>query len=175
MKHVAPKHWAATRWAATLRAGVLGAAIILAGGVASAETYSAGGLQIANPWTRATPKGSTVGAGYLTITNKGSETDRLVGGSLAPASRIEVHTTVTEGGVAKMRPVTGLEIKPGETVELKPGGMHMMFMGLKQPLKQGDNVKGTLVFEKAGTVAIDFAVQGIGGPAGGQGGGHQHH
>ena len=79
-----------------------------------------------------------------------------------------------EKGVAKMRQVTGLEIKPGETVELKPGGMHVMFMGLKQPLKQGQKVKGTLVFEKAGTVAIEFTVQAAGAPAGGQGG-HKHH
>ncbi|MPZ39374.1 MAG: copper chaperone PCu(A)C [Rhizobiales bacterium] len=158
-----------------LRAGLVGAAaILLVGGIATAETYSAGGLQIGNPWARATPKGSTVGAGYLTITNKGSEADRLIGGSLAPASRIEVHTAVTEGGVAKMRQVTGLEIKPGETVELKPGGMHVMFMGLKQALKQGQTVKGTLVFENAGTVAIEFTVQGVGAPASGQGAHHHH-
>ena len=59
-----------------------------------------------------------------------------------------------------------MEIKPGETVELKPGGMHVMFMGLKQPLKQGQRVKGTLVFEKAGTVEIEFTVQAVGAPAG---------
>jgi periplasmic copper chaperone A len=160
--------------AAILRAGMIGAAFLLVGGIAAAQTYSAGGLEIGGPWARATPKGATVGAGYLTITNKGTETDRLIGGSAAPASRFEVHTTVMENGVARMRQVTGLEIKPGETVELKPGGMHVMFMGLKQPLTNGQTVKGTLVFEKAGTVAIEFAVQAVGAPAGGQGG-HKHH
>jgi copper(I)-binding protein len=159
------------RMAANWRAALVGMAVVLIGGVAAAETYSAGGLQIGDPWARATPKGATVGGGYLTITNKGAEVDRLIGGSLAPASRFEVHTTVTENGVARMRQVTSLEIKPGETVELAPGGMHVMFMGLKQPLQQGQTVKGTLVFEKAGTVAIEFSVQGIGAPAGA----HKHH
>jgi copper(I)-binding protein len=157
--------------AVVLRAGLIGAAVFLIGGMAAAETYSAGGLQIVGPWARATPKGSTVSAGYLTITNKGQEADRLIGGSVAPASRFEVHTTVTENGVARMRQVTSLEIKPGETVELRPGGMHVMFMGLKQPLTIGQTLKCTLVFEKAGTVAIEFTVQGVGAPAGG----HKHH
>lgn len=152
------------------RLALFGAAVVLISSMAAAETYSAGSLQIGNPWARATPKGATVGAGYLTITNKGTDADRLIGGSAAPAGRFEVHTTVMENGVARMRQVTGLEIKLGETVELAPGGMHVMFMGLKQPLRQGQTVKGTLVFEKAGTVAIEFTVQGIGAPAGG----HKH-
>jgi copper(I)-binding protein len=159
--------------AAIWRFALVGAAVVFISGMAAAETYSVGGLQVGNPWARATPKGATVGAGYLTITNKGAEADRLIGGSAAPAARFEVHTTVMENGVARMRQVTGLEIKPGETVELAPGGMHVMLMGLKQPLRQGQTVKGTLVFEKAGTVAIEFTVQGIGAPAGGQGG-HKH-
>lgn len=157
--------------AAMWRFVLVGAAVVFISSVAAAEIYSAGGLQIDNPWARATPKGATVGAGYLTITNKGTEADRLIGGSAAPAARFEVHTTVMENGVARMRQVTGLEIKPGETVELAPGGMHVMLMGLKQPLRQGQTVKGTLVFEKAGTVAIEFTVQGIGAPAGA----HKHH
>ena len=147
--------------------------LLSCGTVAAAEDYAVGSLQIGNPWARATPSGASVGAGYLTITNKGTAPDRLIGGSAAPASRFEVHTTVVEGGVAKMRPLKGVEIKPGETVELKPGGMHVMFMGLKQPLKQGQRVKGTLVFEQAGTVEIEFAVQAVGAPAGH--GGHEGH
>lgn len=161
------------RLAVNLSAALVGAAVVLGGGIVAAETYSAGGLQISSPWVRATPKGSKVGAGYLTITNKGPQPERLIGGSAVVASRFEVHATVTENGVAQMRQVEALEIKPGETVELKPGGMHVMLMGLKQPLQQGQTVKGTLVFEKAGTVPIEFAVQGIGGPPGG--GGHKGH
>jgi copper(I)-binding protein len=154
-------------------AAVIVAARLVVGGIATAETYSAGGLQIVNPWTRATPGGATVGAGYLAITNKGPEPDRLIGGSVAAAARIELHTMTMENGIAKMRPLPSLEIKPGATVEFTPGGMHMMFVGLKQPLKQGQTLKGTLVFEKAGSVPIEFTVQGIGAPA--PSGGHQHH
>lgn len=159
-----------------LRAGLFGAAVVLIVGAAVAETYSAGGLQIGNPWARATPKGAKVGAGYLSITNKGTESDRLIGGSAAPASRFELHATITENGVGRMRQINSLEIKPGETVVFRPGGMHVMFVGLKQPLSQGQTVKGTLLFEKAGTVAIEFAVQAAGAPApaGGQGGAHKH-
>jgi copper(I)-binding protein len=130
---------------------------------ASAEDYSIGTLQIGNPWTRATPKGSTVAGGYMKITNKGSAPDRLVGGSAAVAGRFEVHSMVMEQGVAKMRPVSGgLEIKPGETVDLKPGSMHVMLMGLKQPLEKGQKVKGMLEFEKAGKVEIEYAVEALG-------------
>src|SRR5262245_66130556 len=96
--------------AAILRAGLFGAAALLIGGIAAAETYSAGGLQIGNPWARATPKGSTVTAGYLTITNKGTEADRLIGGSAALASRLEVLDTVTENGGGRMVQVTGPEM-----------------------------------------------------------------
>jgi hypothetical protein len=147
-------------------AAVVAALAVMLADIAAAEDYPAGPLQIGNPWARATPSGASVGAGYLTIVNKGTEPDRLIGGSAAPASRFEVHSTVVEQGVAKMRTVKTLEIGPGQTVELKPGGMHVMFVGLMQPLKQGQRVKGTLVFEKAGTVEIEFAVQAVGAPAG---------
>ena len=101
-------------------------------------TYTVGNLQIGNPWTRATPKGSTVAGGYMVITNKGTAADRLIGGSAAVANRFEVHRMAMEGGVMTMRPVEGgLEIKPGESVELKPGSFHVMLMGLKQPLEKG--------------------------------------
>jgi periplasmic copper chaperone A len=146
---------------------------IWAGG-AVAEDYSTGTIQIGKPWTRATPKGATVAGGYMTISNKGSAPDRLLGGSAAVAGRFEIHSMVTEQGVAKMRPVEGgLEIKPGETVELKPGSFHVMLMGLKQPLEKGQKVKGTLEFEKAGKVDIEYAVEALGvtSPASG---GHGH-
>ena len=162
-----------TRTAA--RAAMVLAAVLLASSIAAAESYSVGSLQIGNPWARATPKGATVGAGYLTVTNNGKEPDRLVGGSAAPASRFEVHTTVVEKDVARMRQIPALEIKPGETVELKPGGMHVMMMGLKQPLKQGQKVKATLVFEKAGPLHVEFTVQGPGAPGGSKPDGHHHH
>jgi copper(I)-binding protein len=142
---------------------LLAIALTLAGGVAAAEEYSVGTIQIGNPWTRATPKGSTVAGAYMTITNKGTAPDRLLGGASAVADRFEVHSMVMDGGVAKMRPVEGgLELKPGETVELKPGGLHVMLTGLKQPLDKGQKVKATLEFAKAGKVEVEYTVEALG-------------
>jgi periplasmic copper chaperone A len=135
---------------------------------ASAADYKAGSLDISDPWSRATPKGSSVAAGYMTIKNNGSTPDRLISGSADVASKFEVHEMKMEGSVAKMRPVKGgLEIKPGETVELKPGSFHVMFGGLKKPLSAGDHFKATLEFEKAGSVSIDYDVRAIGAERGG--------
>jgi copper(I)-binding protein len=143
-------------------------------GSAIAEDYSVGTIAIDKPWTRATPKGATVAGAYMTLRNKGTAPDRLVGGSSAAAGRFEVHSMVMEQGVAKMRPVEGgLEIKPGETVELKPGSFHVMLVGLKEPLQKGQKVKGTLEFEKAGKVDIEYAVEPLGATAPAAGG-HQH-
>jgi periplasmic copper chaperone A len=147
---------------------VFAAAFTLALNPAHAGDYKAGSLDISNPWSRATPKGSSVAAGYMTIKNTGSTPDRLVEGSSDVASKFEVHEMKMENGVAKMRPVKGgLEIKPGETVELKPGSYHIMFVGLKKPLSAGDHVKATLVFEKAGSVSIDYDVRAMGSGSGG--------
>ena len=98
----------------------------------------------------------------MRITNAGPEADRLVGGSLPGAARFEVHEMSMQGEVMRMRPLeTGLEIKPGATIELKPGGYHIMFMDLREPLKEGQTLKGTLLFEKAGAVAVEYAVRGM--------------
>lgn len=143
---------------------------------ATASVYKAGSLTIDGPWTRATPGGAKVAGGFLKITNTGTAPDRLVGGSVPFAGRFEVHEMAMEGGIMKMRELkSGLEIKPGETIELKPGGYHLMFMDLKSGLKDGQTVKGTLVFEKAGKVEIEYKVGPIGGGAPKGGGGHSHH
>ena len=153
---------------------VFGVALSLWASAAMAQNYSIGSIEVGKPWSRATPKGAKVAGAYMTITNKGTAPDRLVGGSTSAASGFEVHSMVMEQGVAKMRPVEGgLEIKPGETVELKPGSFHVMLMGLKQPLQKGEKVKGTLEFEKAGKVDIEYPVEALGAtaPAAGE---HQH-
>ena len=143
-------------------------AFALAVTAASAGDYKAGTLDISDPWSRATPKGSSVAAGYMKITNGGSTPDRLISGSSDVASKFEVHEMKMEKGVAKMRPVKGgLEIKPGETVELKPGSFHVMFVDLKKPLSAGDHFKATLVFEKAGTVNVDYDVRAMASESGG--------
>ena len=140
-----------------------------------AEDVTAGGLTISAAWTRATPKGAPVGGGYLTITNNGPASDRLIGGSSDTATRFEIHDMTMDNGIMKMRPVdAGIEIKPGQTVELKPGGYHVMFVGLKTPFAQGDHVKAILKFEKAGDISVDFAVEGIGAQTGGKQMQHGH-
>jgi copper(I)-binding protein len=146
---------------------LLAAAFILAIGPASAHEYKAGSIEIKHPWARATPKGSEVAGGYITLINTGSEPDRLIGGSNAFAGKFEIHEMSMDGGVMKMRMLPkGLEIKPGQTVEFKPGSYHLMFVGLKQPFEKGKRVKGTLQFEKAGTVEVEYAVEAIGGTPG---------
>jgi copper(I)-binding protein len=148
-------------------------ALCLVAGTAFAHEYKVGNLQIGHPWSRATPKGATLAAGYLKITNSGAEPDRLIGGSADFAGRFEIHEMKMEGGVMKMRSLpNGIEIKPGETVELKPGGYHLMFPALKAPLEQGQKVKGTLRFEKAGSIAVEYAVEAIGGAPKGAHHGH---
>lgn len=147
------------------------AALVLVGCWAmpvAAEEITAGNLKISAAWVRATPKGAPVGGGYLTITNTGNMPDRLVGGSSDVSNTFEVHEMSMDNGVMKMRPVAkGLEIKPGQTIEFKPGGYHLMFVGLKNPFERGQHVKATLAFEKAGNVPVDFTVEGIGARTGG--------
>ena len=158
------------------RSIILAAAVAFAAvSSASAHDVTAGSLKIEKPWVRATPKGARVGGGYMKITNTGTAADRLVGGESASAGRFEVHEMSMDGGVMKMRQLPqGLVIKPGETVEFKPGGYHVMFLDLSKPFTQGEAVKATLQFEKAGKVDVDFAVEGIGAQSGGDhsGGGH---
>jgi len=141
-------------------------ALGIAGGDALAQDVVSkdGTLKIQASWTRATPNGARVAGGFVTITNTGSAPDRLVGGSVAIAGHVELHEMAMENGVMKMRALDkGLEIKPGQTVQLKPGGYHLMFMELKVPVKESDMVAGTLVFERAGTVAIQYRASAMGG------------
>jgi uncharacterized protein YcnI/copper(I)-binding protein len=133
---------------------------------AGTDTYKIGDLLVASPWTRATPGGAKIAGGYLKVTNSGTSADRLTGATTASADRVEIHEMSMTDGVMKMRPLAdGLTIKPGETVELKPGGFHMMFMDIKQPLKQGETLKATLTFEKAGKLDVSFNVNAIGAGA----------
>ena len=139
---------------------------------ALAEEVKVGDLVITDAWSRATPNGAKIGTGYLTIENKGSTSDRLVGVTADVAGKVEVHEMTMNNGVMKMRPVDGgLTIDPGKTVKLAPSGFHLMIMDLKTPLKQGDKLPLTLQFEKAGKVAVTLDVQGVGaqGPGGGDG------
>jgi copper(I)-binding protein len=143
--------------------GMFVAGVIALSSSAHANDYKVGALEIDHPWSRAVPKGATVAAGYLTIKNTGTEPDRLVSGSTPVAGKFEIHEMSMDKGVMRMRPVpAGIVIKPGEAVELKPQSMHIMMTGLKQPIEKGKSFKGSLVFEKAGAVEVDFAVEGVG-------------
>jgi periplasmic copper chaperone A len=133
----------------------------------AANDYKIGALEIQQPWARATPKGAHTAAGYVAIKNTGSAPDRLTGGSLTGAGGTQVHEMTMDHGVMKMRALPdGIEIKPGETVELKPGGFHLMFTDLKPRLVKGQSVKGTLTFANAGSVDVEFAIEGMGATAG---------
>ena len=131
-----------------------------------AEEVKAGDLVITQAWSRATPGGAKIGGGYLTIENKGTAPDRLIGGSADVADKVQVHEMAMNNGVMTMRPLDkGLTIDPGKTVKLAPGGYHLMMMDLKGTLKQGDKLPVTLEFEKAGKVTVSLDVQGVGARA----------
>jgi copper(I)-binding protein len=130
---------------------------------ASAQQVKAGDLVLDHTWARATSAGAKVGGGFLTIENKGTTPDKLMGASSPAAGKIEVHETAMNNGIATMRPVKGgLSIPPGQSVTLAPGGYHLMMMELKSPFKKGDKVPVTLAFEKAGDVKVTFDIQEVG-------------
>jgi len=141
---------------------VLGALVLLVQPLAAHE-FKAGELAIGHPWTRATPTGANVAGGYLKVTNGGKTADKLIGATAEGVEAVEIHEMAVVDNIMTMRQVKdGVEIKPGETVELKPASFHMMMIGLKEPFKEGKMIKGTLKFEHAGTVAIEFKVEAMG-------------
>lgn len=151
------------RMTRSLALALAGAAIFMHPLSARAGDVTIGDLVISKPWTRVTPPGAKVAGGFVTITNKGKSADRLIGGTAEIAGHLEVHEMTMDAGVMKMREVAGgLEIKPGETVELKPGSYHAMLMDLKSSPVEGTPVKGTLKFEKSGEAKIAYDVAPLG-------------
>jgi copper(I)-binding protein len=160
-----------------IRVQAFAAALALLAIPLHAHEHKAGDLEIGHPWTRATPAGAKVAGGYLKVTNHGKTADRLIGFTAEGAGAVELHEMAMADNVMTMREVKGgLEIKPGETVELAPGGYHIMMMGLTAPFKQGQVIKGTLKFEHAGTVPIEYMVEAMGAKetAGGHGDHGEH-
>ncbi|MDQ0559946.1 copper(I)-binding protein [Rhizobium mesoamericanum] len=146
----------------TLMTGLVFAGLFAA--IATASDIKVGAIDISHPSTRAMVPGAKVGGGYLTLTNTGSIDDRLVTITSERAAKAEVHQMSVNNGVMTMRPVTdGLVIPAGQTIELKPGGYHIMFMDVAQPFKEGEMIKATMTFEKAGSVDVEFAVGRPGG------------
>jgi periplasmic copper chaperone A len=149
------------------------AALALCGfAAAQAQEFRQGDLTIFHPWTRPTAESQKNGAAYFSIKNSGSEADKLVSAESPAAEKTELHEMVNEGGVMKMLPLPGgIEIQPGPAVEFKPGGYHVMLIGLKQRLAEGQTIPLTLTFAKAGSVAIEAKVE---KSSSGMNGMHQH-
>jgi hypothetical protein len=151
-------------------------AVVLAGIVTpvAAADFTAGPVVVSDPWIRASA-GSAMktGAAYAVLTNNGAEMDRLVAAESPVAERVELHTHLMEGGVMKMRQIEAIEVHPGTPTVLQPGGLHIMFIGLHAPIKEGTAVPLTLVFEKAGRIAISARVLAPGAMSPGPRGPHQ--
>jgi copper(I)-binding protein len=130
-----------------------------------AQQVTSANIVVTQAWSRATPSGSKVAGGYLAIENKALIADRLLSGSTVAAKKLEIHEMAVNDGVMTMRPVeNGLTIEPGRTVKFAPGGLHLMFVGLLAPLKQGDQTPVSLKFERAGEIKVLFEVQAMGAP-----------
>jgi periplasmic copper chaperone A len=134
---------------------------------ARAEDYRAGDLRIERPWARATAGNSRIGAAYFTIEDVGTAPDTLLRVATPLAAAAELHAHSMQNNVMQMRPVAAIEIHPGTPTVLQPGGLHVMLVDLKQPLKEGDRLPLTLEFERAGKVEIMVSVgkAGARGPA----------
>jgi periplasmic copper chaperone A len=150
----------------TMRLLTITAIAFCMGTNAMANDYKVGSIEISSPWSRATPKGAQTAIGYMTIKNNGTTPDRLIGGSIDVADRFQLHAMTMEDGIARMRELSDIEIKPGQSVEFKPGGSHVMFVNLKHPLSKGDHLSGTLVFERAGKVNVEYSVESLGAQRG---------
>jgi copper(I)-binding protein len=140
-------------------------AMVLAAPAALAQSST---IEIGNPWARPPIGQARNAAAYMTVTNRGSEPDRLLGASTSVARKTELHATIREGEVMRMREVQNIELKPGAQVQFAPGGLHVMLMDV-QRLKAGESFTLTLQFEKAGKQDVTVAVR-----SGPTQGGHQH-
>lgn len=137
----------------------------------AAETVAAGNLEISAGAAKAMPPGAKVGGGGLIVKNNGNADDRLVAVESPSAGRVELHEMTMENDVMKMRKLeNGIVILAGQTVELKSGELHLMFMEVAKPFAEGDTVPVTLTFERAGKVDYALPV----GTATGRSGGHEH-
>ena len=135
---------------------------LYAGGAANAQTPAASTIVVEHPWARATPKGAKTGAAYMILMNKGASADRLIGATTPLAGEVQFHKETEANGVSHMSAMQSMEIEPGAKVVFKPGDMHMMLMGLKQPLTQGQAFTLTLQFEKAGSVNVTVPIESVG-------------
>jgi periplasmic copper chaperone A len=128
----------------------------------AAKDTTVGSITIVKPWARATPAVVKNSAAYMTLNNAGAA-DKLIAVTGDVAKEIQIHTMATEDGVMKMREVNSIDVAANGTTELKPGGFHIMLIGLKEGLKEGQKFPLKLKFEKAGEVTVDVMAGGVGG------------
>jgi len=127
----------------------------------SLSPVQAADLMMSDVWARATPKMAKAGAAFLTIQNHSAEDDRLIAASADVSRKTEIHTHIHADGIMKMRKVEALPLPAQGQLALKPGGDHIMFMGLKAPLIEGDSFPLTLFFEKAGAKTVTVKIQSL--------------
>ncbi len=147
---------------------------LIVSGQASAQAPEDNPIVVEQPWARATPAGAKTGAAYVTLINNGPSADRLVGATTSLAEKVQFHKEVGEGGVSRMRELRAIDVEPKAKVTFKPGDMHIMLVGLKEPLKEGQTFPLTLDFERAGKVDLTVSIARIGAmqPAGTPHGAH---
>ena len=140
-----------------------------------AHDYTAGSIKIDHPWSRATVAGIPNGAAYFVLENKGDTDDRLLSAASPVADKVELHTHLKEGEIVRMRQVDDVNLPAGETVAFEPGGLHVMLMGLKEPLEQDKSFPLTLEFDQAGSVTVVVSIDLMGGSKSGDDAAHGHH
>ena len=157
-----------------MRAPIIAALAALAlSATAHAATYRLGSLEVAAPWSR---PATGNGAGFMVITNRGSKADTLKAVETTVARKAEIHRSSTAGGVMRMeRQDAGVAVPAGKAVTFAPGGYHVMFLGLTKPVKSGDKVPATLVFQSGARLKVEFQVGASAPAAGGKAGEHAHH
>jgi periplasmic copper chaperone A len=136
--------------------------IVSSTGPSAAQTQSAGKIAVADAWSRATPAGSKTAVVYMTLVNGGAAADRLVGATTPVADKVAFHSNTNDNGVMQMRELPAIDVEPGAKVVLKPGGTHIMLVGLKQQLKEGQTLPLTLEFENAGKIELQVPIAKIG-------------
>ena len=143
------------------------AAILLSAGWTMNAAFADGPIKVEQAWARATPGGAKTGAVYLTVTNTGTTPDTLVGAATPAADKAELHEMKMQNNIMEMRPISTLSLAPGQSVTLGPNGYHIMLVGLKAPLKEGDTLPITLSFQHAPKQDVTVPVMKLGamGPA----------
>ena len=148
--------------------------LLLFGGQAHAQTSGQNTILVERPWARATPAGARTGAVYVTLINNGSSSDSLLGAATPVADQVQFHSATEENGVSRMREMRSVDVTPGARVAFSPGGLHIMVVGLKQPLKEGQTFPLTLTFEKAGKIDVMVPIEKVGAMQGGSMGSMTH-